>query len=153
MKTLSRVKNLFILPLLIISTLTGCVKTAAQHADSLHSASDRNLTVGVVQRDIRVGMSETEVVSLLGSPNIVTRDKAGRDSWVYDKIATEASYSADGGSLGLILGAGGGGVAGALGGGYSRAAGAAAVSQRTLTVVIKFKEHSVESFTYHSSQF
>jgi hypothetical protein len=38
-------------------------------------------------------MSGTEVAVALGSPNIVTRDSGGKETWIYDKIATEASYS------------------------------------------------------------
>ena len=38
-------------------------------------------------------MTQDQVAAALGSPNIVTRDAAGRETWIYDKIASEASYS------------------------------------------------------------
>ena len=51
------------------------------------------MTVGVVQREIHTGLTQDQVAEALGSPNIVTRDASGNETWIYDKIATEASYS------------------------------------------------------------
>lgn len=139
-------------------TCAGCMQTAAQHASQLHSEADRRLTVGTVQARIVKGMSSTEVAEILGSPNIVTKDQGGDESWVYDKIATEASYSRDEGGYGGVLGAGGTPgaalILGGLTGSYGRAAGASATQQRTLTVVIKFdSRHRVKNFSYHTSRF
>jgi len=132
--------------------LSGCM-TAAEHAKQLHSGSDRQMTVGVVQKEIRKGMSQADVASALGSPNIVSKDKEGIETWIYDKIATEVSYSQSnvgGGVGGLLIG----GIGGALGGiSGGKAAGAAAQTQRTLTVIIKFKDGLVHDFSYHSSKF
>jgi outer membrane protein assembly factor BamE (lipoprotein component of BamABCDE complex) len=141
----------------LVSALTGCV-SASKHQQELHSTQEREMTVGIVQKEIRVGMSQTDVVSTLGSPNIVTKDKEGKESWVYDKIATEASYSRSGGGIGGGVGAGVSGgntlVLGGVGGGYSKDAGAMSTTQKTLTVIIKFNENNtVESFSYHSSKF
>ena len=55
-----------------------------------------NLTPGKVQQNISKGMSSTEVVKALGTPNIITRDKIGKTSWVYDKVSTYHSKT-DGG--------------------------------------------------------
>lgn len=116
------------------------------------------MTLGVVQKEVRVGMSQADVAASLGSPNIVTRDGQGRESWIYDKIATEASYSNSSGSVSGS--AGGAGIAGDVliigkaGGSYGRNKGASATTQKTLTVVIRFDANSaVESFSYHSSTF
>ncbi len=147
-------KKILFLSIIIIS---GCM-TAAQHQQSLHSSNERELTVGVVQKEIHVGMSQTDVAKVLGSPNIVTKDSAGKDSWVYDKIATEASYSSGRGGINGIGGAGGEPgttlLLGIAGGGYSKSAGATSVTQKTLTIIIKFSgNNTVESFSYHSSKF
>jgi hypothetical protein len=100
------------------------------------------MTLGVVQKTIRTGLTQDEVVGALGSPNIVTRDAEGRETWVYDKVASEASYSRSE-NYGTVL---------ILGGGT--AAGAASTTQRTLTEAIKFgSDHRVETFSYHSSRF
>lgn len=130
--------------------------TAAEHQQSLHSSNEREMTVGIVQRDIYVGMSQADVAEALGSPNIVSKDSEGNQTWIYDKIATEVSYSQDSGEIA----AGAGGIITSwsmiLGGGasYSKSAGAAAQTQKTLTVVIKFDENSlVKTLSYHSSKF
>ena len=45
-------------------------------------------------------------------------------------------------------------VLGGVNAGYGKSAGAAATTQRTLTVIIKFDENGlVETFSYHSSRF
>lgn len=143
--------------LLVFVLLSGCM-TATQHQQSLPSTKEREMTVGIVQKEIRVGMSQADVATALGSPNIVTRDSEGKETWIYDKIATEASYSRDSGGIGG--GAGAGGVAGTtlilglFGGSYSKEAGATAITQKTLTVILKFnKDGKVESFSYHTSKF
>ena len=56
---------------------TACT-TAAQHQQQLGSTAAREMTVGIVQKEIRAGLRQDEVISALGSPNIVTRDAAGR---------------------------------------------------------------------------
>ncbi len=119
----------------------GC-KTAAEHRSELGSTREREMTVGIVQREIRKGMSGAEVAEALGSPNIVTKDADDKETWVYDKIATEASYSQSQSAIFLVLG------------GMSQQSGASSVTQRTLTVVIKYDGNGkVESFSYHTSKF
>jgi outer membrane protein assembly factor BamE (lipoprotein component of BamABCDE complex) len=134
------------LPLALLLTFgaltTSSCTSAMDHRSAVGMAPADQFTLGAVQREIRPGMSQTEVAESLGSPNMVTRDNDGNETWVYDKIASEASYS-ESGSYGTIL---------ILGG--SRSAGASSTSQRTLTVVIRFDDQSkVSSFTYHSSKF
>ncbi len=143
--------------LLTVMVISGCM-TAAEHQRSLSSTQEREMTVGIVQKEIRVGMSQADVATALGSPNIVTRDSEGKETWIYDKIATEASYSKDTGGTGGVAGAGG--IAGSalilgiFGGNYSRDAGASSTTQKTLTVIIKFnKESKVDTFSYHASKF
>lgn len=145
------------LSLLALISLSACL-SARDHQQSLHSTADREFTLGLVQKEIRYGMSQAEVAERLGSPNIVTKDEKESETWVYDKIASEASYSVDRGGIGG--GAGAGGVPGAtlllglFGGDYNRQAGASATSRKTLTVVIKFDgAKRVKDFSYHSSKF
>lgn len=125
----------------ILFSVSAC-RTAQDNQRDLKSTQDREMTVGVVQREIKKGMAGASVVEALGSPNIVTKDEKERETWVYDKIATEASYSESQNGLFLILG------------GFNNQSGASSTTQRTLTVVIKFDANGrVESFTYHSSKF
>ena len=143
---------------LLSIALAGCM-TGGRHSSQLHSERERRMTVGIVQREIREGMSQADVAAALGSPNIVTKDGDGREAWIYDKIATEASFSTDVGGVAGGIGAGGAPgaralVLGGVGAQYDKSAGAAATTQRTLTVIIKFSEVGlVESFTYHASRF
>lgn len=149
---------------LFLSLLIGCIPhmTAAEHQQSLGSTQEREMTVGIVQKEIRVGMSQADVAEALGSPNIVTKDSAGDETWIYDKIATEASYSRSGQAEGVKGGVGAGGLLDKvliLGGViYGRSgfneAGASATTQKTLTVVIKFNRNGlVKDFSYHASKF
>lgn len=148
--------SLWFLLVLLISMI-GCVN-AARHQKELHSTQEREMTLGIVQKEISIGMSQADVAIALGSPNIVTKDKSGNETWIYDKIATEASYSKSSGGVGGGIGAGGIAgttlILGGVGGGYSKDAGAASTTQKTLTVVIKFDDNKlVTSFDYHTSKF
>jgi len=121
--------------------MSGCM-SAAEHRKSLGSTNERETTLGIVQKEIRIGMNQADVVSALGSPNIVTKDSEGREAWVYDKIASEVTYSK--GSTGTFY----------LIGVVDRDAGAVSTTQRTLTVIIKYNNSGqVESTSYHSSKF
>jgi outer membrane protein assembly factor BamE (lipoprotein component of BamABCDE complex) len=142
---------------LIAMFCVNCASVAEHRKAVRDDASDR-LSVGKVQREIRVGMSSAEVVEVLGSPNMVTTDEKRREVWVYDKIATEHAYStSSGGVSALILGglAGGdGAVGGGAGPSYSKGTGASATTQRTLTIIIKFNEQNkVRDFAYRQSSF
>jgi len=121
--------------------LSGC-STANSHLKSVKSDAADKITVGKVQREIRIGMSSAQVIEVLGSPNIVSTDENRLEVWVYDKIATDVSYSNSNGGVWLILGTVGGN------------SGATSTSQRTLTIVIKFDaDKKVRDFAYHSSSF
>lgn len=121
--------------------LVGC-STAASHQKSVNADAADRITVGKVQREIRIGMPSAQVIEVLGSPNVLSTDENRLEVWVYDKIATDVSYSSSNGGVWLILGSVGG------------ASGAASTSQRTLTIVIKFDaDKKVRDFAYHSSSF
>ena len=136
--------------------LTGCI-SAQEHASAVRDDGDK-ITVGNVQREVHIGMSGAEVVTALGSPNVVTTDEERREVWVYDKIATEARYSRSSGGLAALLLGGvltGDVLFGGAGSGSTKyAAGASSTSQRTLTVVIYYDgDKRVRDFAYHSSSF
>jgi outer membrane protein assembly factor BamE (lipoprotein component of BamABCDE complex) len=142
-----------VLGLLSFTLALGC-QSASYHKGQVQDDSTDRMTVGKVQKEIRIGMSGAQVAEVLGSPNIVSTDEERREVWIYDKIATDSAYSESRGGVGaLILGFGPSG--GGLGGGSASAsAGASSTSQRTLTVIIKFdKEGKVRDFAYHTSRF
>jgi outer membrane protein assembly factor BamE (lipoprotein component of BamABCDE complex) len=128
--------------LIAVTILGGCATTTMQ--------SDENLTVGTVQKEIRIGMAGGEVAEVLGSPNIVSTDESRNEVWIYDKISTQ--YVRANMQAGILALGGGSDIIGlpSLGGGQS----SGASSQRTLTVVIKFDERNlVRDFAYHTSRF
>ena len=139
--------------MLAASIASGCT-TAAQHRADVQDDSSDRITVGVVQKEIRIGMYGAEVISVIGSPNIVSTDADRNEVWVYDKLATDVVHSdSQGGVLGLIFGplgsAGGVGV-----GAGSQSSGASSRSQRTLTIILNFdSEKRVDDFAYHTSRF
>ena len=143
------ISNRLLVLTLVSIVMAGC--SAQHHAADVRAAEETNrVTVGNVQREIRIGMSAAEVAEVLGSPNIVTTDEQRNESWIYDKISSDVTYSRSSGNVvGLIFGSSGGGL-----GVGSTNAGSTSSTQRTLTVVIKFDENNmVRDFSYHSSQF
>jgi outer membrane protein assembly factor BamE (lipoprotein component of BamABCDE complex) len=128
--------------------------SASEHRAAVEEPAGERLTVGTVQKEIRVGMSGAEVAAVLGSPNIVSTDEERREVWIYDKIATDAAYSSSSGGIASLILGGSGSVAGGVTGNANQSAGASSTSQRTLTVIIKFdNDKKVRDFAYHTSRF
>ena len=113
-----------------------------------------DLTLGAIQRSIKAGMSTSEILDAAGSPNLVTRARNGKESWVYDRFSSETSeqgFQIGGGSIGSATG-GSSGILGALGLNGSRKK--SSTSQRALMLIVTFgPDGMVESFTYRSSKF
>ena len=115
---------------------TGCV------SNQVKNDSSEKMTVGSVQKSIKVGMSGAEVASVLGSPNIVSTDEKRREVWIYDKVSQEVSYNRNSAYGTLLL----------IGGNSS--SGSSSSSQKTLTVIVKFDDNQkVRDFAYHTSRF
>lgn len=132
--------SLILLVVFAGATVIGSIGCSAEyHAGEVQKGLEGDkMTVGTVQRRIKVGMSSASVAEALGSPNVVTTDEERREVWVYDKIATDVTASKGYWNL-LLLG---------------QEAGAASKSQRTLTIIIKFDEDKkVRDFAYHTSRF
>ena len=84
-----------ILIAILILGLSACV-TNPQNA-----AERTNLTHGAVKSQIKKGKtSQMEVIKLLGSPNITSKNKNGLEVWTYSKTASSnKSSTAAGGFL------------------------------------------------------
>lgn len=114
----------------LIPFMTGCTTATSMH--------EEQMTVAKAQQEIKIGMSSSDVVSVLGSPNMVTTDDQRRETWVYDRVSTNVSASQSGVWL-LIAG----------GSSANRTQ-----NQRTLTIIVKFDENStVRDFAYRTSTF
>lgn len=123
--------------LLLLLALVAALPAACQTAKH-EDVGGKDLTTGVVQREIRTGMASASVVEALGSPNIVTTDEEGREVWVYERYAREVVAAQN--NYWVIV---------AWGGERS-----ATTNQRSLTVIVKFdKKGRVRDFAYHSTNF
>lgn len=120
--------------------LLGCASSTQSTAQSTPQNKDK-LTLGIVQKEIKPGMSQAEVAEVMGSPNIVTSDAAGKETWIYDRINSKVEYKRSSGYGTLIL----------IGGGSE--SGGATTSQESLTVIIKFDNNIVKEVKYHASKF
>lgn len=122
----------------------------AQAQSSANVPRPADLSLGVIQRSLKAGMTTSEVFETAGSPNLVTRDREGRETWVYDRFSTDSAekgFSAGGGTLGA-----GGSVLGVLG--LSGGASKKSTSQTTLMVSVRFTpDGKVDTFTYRASRF
>lgn len=115
---------------------------------------ERELTLGLVQRDVKVGCTGAEVIGALGSPNQVTRGENGLEVWVYDRVATERTETTESGTVvGAVAGTAGT-ASGVVAGQASSKKTQERTSQKTLTVVIRFDgEGQVSTISVHSTRF
>jgi len=127
-----------LLALLAALALAGCLNPQDVH-DSVDGEDRSKLSVGAVQRSVKVGMTDAQVAESLGSPNIISTDEEGRNVWIYDRVRTSVRATTAQGPLTLFVGG---------------AAGAAERTQSTLTIIVKFdKAGKVRDLAYHSSKF
>jgi hypothetical protein len=125
--------------------LMSILGTGCQNVTEPLSIRSERMTVATAQRHIRLGMTSSEVIEALGSPNLVSTDDKRRETWAYDKVSSDAVDSSSSISTGLIFSP----LLFAEGGSRRSSR-----NQRTLTIVIKFDERSkVRDFAYHSSSF
>jgi hypothetical protein len=115
------------LPLIGAFVLAGC---APQVMIPARQAETQKITLGNVQRIVKKGATSSDVIGALSSPNIVTSNRDGTETWVYDKIATESEYA----------------------GGFNSST--SMRSSRTLIVVIKFDKNGlVEKVDYRQTSY
>lgn len=96
--------------------------------------TERNsqLTQGNVQMNLVVGKTtKAEVLENFGSPNITTRDGAGREVWSYQRAAQISQSSSQSGYWTILLA------------GQSTTASGFESSSRMLTLIIKFDSNDV----------
>ncbi|MDR3112255.1 MAG: hypothetical protein LBU55_03680 [Elusimicrobiota bacterium] len=117
--------------------LSGCASSVNKNI-----AKEERLTVAKAQRQIKIGMSSSDVIEVLGSPNMITTDDQRREMWVYDRVSTQIDSSSSASGIWLLLV------------GFDGEKHTSRTSQKSLTIVIKFdKENRVRDFAYRSSKF
>jgi len=152
--------------LTFVSPAFAVLQSKVSKNDGVNSpVREQELTIGTVQKYIHNGMAQDEVAVALGSPNIVTQDANGKETWIYDKMSSSItdrnkneSYVENAmdaryfwheiltlATLGLINKE----VKPEL-----KDVSQVVSSQKTLTIIVKFDStNKVESYTYHMSKF
>lgn len=99
-------------------------------------------TLGMVQQSLREGMSQADVVSCIGSPNLITKNSAGCEIWVYDKKSHSTLETYHRSWVFLFL--------------TGRRKGCKRVesSEKSLTVILNFNQNAcLESYSYNTSSY
>lgn len=127
----------------LLALFTAC-QSAPQQINDVQAAqnADARLTLGTIESQLHNGMSSAAVIETFGPPNIVTTDDQRREVWVWDRIATMRAHTSSGGwATILILGVG-------------NKTKTSSVSQRSLTLIVKFDDQKkVRDFSYRYSNF
>ena len=122
--------SLNMLGFMLFWSLQGCAPPAPFATIPARQIETQKVTLGNVQRIVKQGASSADVIGALSSPNIVSSNKDGTETWVYDKIMSESETAI--GSNGAV----------------------AVSSTRTMIVVIKFdKNHTVETVQYRQTSY
>ena len=123
-------KLLFLIVLSAIS-VNGCQEKSGTESS--------NLTPGMAKTKIINGITtQSQILEIFGSPNIITKNKSGNEVWTYDKVAMEQS-SEDGYWNILVAGKGGN---------------RQTTNAKSFILMIEFdKEGIVKENSYRSSQF
>lgn len=110
--------------------LISCAPYAPLAVIPARQIETQKTTLGNVQRIVKKGASNTDVIEALSSPNIVTSNNDGTETWVYDKVMSENEYV------------------------QGQNSGVAVRSTRTMIVVIKFDKNSrVDSVQYRQTSY
>ena len=145
-----------IIPILFISFISFNCSPPEPIIIEVPVEKEEKLTLGTVQSKIKKGMNQTEVLEVLGSPNIVTKNKSGNEVWTYDKVGSSQSstsgVSATYGQAQLNQG-----FWAFLFGGTTNSAQSSSdnsTESKSLTVIITFDgNNTISDFTYQSLKY
>jgi outer membrane protein assembly factor BamE (lipoprotein component of BamABCDE complex) len=131
-------KSIVLLSIILSIMLVGCVLPPKPLTDQ-----NSQLTQGNIQMNLEVGKTtKADVLENFGSPNITTRDGAGREVWSYQRAAQVAQSSSQSGYWTVILA------------GQSSSAAGFESSSRMITLIIKFDSNDfVSDFRSRTSNF
>lgn len=126
----------------LVFLLIYCLPLIVSCSTVDYNIKDEQMTIAKAQKEIKVGMSSSDVIEVLGSPNMISTDDQRREVWVYDKVSTSVSSSSSNTGVWLLL----------FGSGSNSVKSSS--TQRTLTIIIKFDNNNkVRDFAYRTSAF
>ena len=151
------------LVLIFVCVLAGnCVRARSPNLPYSNQQKS-NLTAGMVKKYVKVGeATQTDLITVFGAPNIITRDKDGNEVWTYDRqsisSASEVAEWNAAGSAGVAAaGLAGDTIVGggaSVGGSSGKSSTAGQVSSATFTLMIKFDENDlVKDYRMMATQF
>lgn len=113
-----------------------------------NSIQETSLSYGAIKKYLKIGVTtQADILKLFGSPNNMTTSSSGNEIWVYDKVRTELSTTAEKGTAGGIVGGGigigAGGVGAAAGGSSSKSKTNLVSTTNTLTIIMEFNEKNI----------
>ena len=128
----------YFLPIYTIFFIAGCSNPPQKESS--------RMTLGSVQLVVEKGANQTEIMKTLGAPNIISKDKQGRETWTYDRIMRESVNK-------NRAGFGFGGLFGWLWGGTTSKS-SSSQSSKSLTAIITFDDNkNVIDYAYQSLEF
>jgi len=140
----------------------GCVRAKSPELPYSNQQKS-NLTAGMVKKYVKVSeATQTDILTVFGAPNIITRDKENNEVWTYDRqsiaSASEVAEWNTSGRVGVLAGglvgntAVGGGAS--IGGSSGKGSTAGQVSSATFTLIIKYDENDVvQDYRMMATQF
>jgi len=120
----------YYLPIFTLLLIAGC-------SNPPQNESNR-ITLGKVQGVVKTGANQTDIILALGAPNIISKDRQGRETWTYDRISQDRDSQSSGFYFFIF--------------GSSRAS--SSKSSKSLTAIITFDDNkSVVDFAYQSLEY
>ena len=121
-----------VLLMCLVNVFAGCKEAS-------HTQDSSTLTAGMAKTKIINGVTtQTELLEVFGSPNIITKNKSGNEVWTYDRVAMERSHEEGYWNI-LVAGKGGN---------------SQTTSTKTFTLMIEFDgDGIVKDNSYRASQF
>lgn len=81
-------KNVFIILFVVFITVTFSGCNSYKYGASQETATESNLTFGVVKSKVtKEETTQEEILKLFGSPNITTKNKSNNEVWSYNKMS------------------------------------------------------------------
>ena len=120
----------YYLPIFTLLLIAGC-------SNPPQNESNR-ITLGKVQGVVKTGANQTDIMLALGAPNIISKDRQGRETWTYDRISQDSDAQSSGFFFFIF--------------GSSRSS--SSKSSKSLTAIITFDDNkSVVDFAYQSLEY